>query len=463
MSERMRNEALEGIIKRTMPFTPGQRPLERTRVNMHEYGITSEEVEGHVAYRRGRSSGTLESPFSSSEEKAMRRYQIRWSKLAISAKRVGTAATEKAIKSIYNCADLPEPLIVWCDSTLQAFLLPLAATERDPEPLLKSLRESGTIGAQPLELLRERLSRLSSTLGALPKESTASAATFFYNKVWTAAAAVRESIESKLGLEKFAALKYEYPGTGLSNLLTMRRIFDQTRSLLESSLPGDERTEYLAHLGTTNYEWTHIGEMNGPAIMYGAALNCLGIEFPPETDPLRLWLELHELAPAYRLCRGVCFVMRRPSNIDLDERDSLHSDLRAAITFADQFKLYFMHGILLPLDLMEDRSRLTIERIESTDNAEVRRLLITLYGPEKFLKESNVNVIHQDEFGILYHKHFHDGVCEAMVCVKNSTPEPDGSTKEYYLRVPPDIHTAKGAVAWTFGLEADEYQPEFES
>lgn len=459
----MRNEALEGIIKGAMTLPPGQRPLGRTRVNMHEYGITSEEVEGHVAYRLGRSSGTLGSPFSRSEEKAMRRYQIRWSKLAISAKRVGMAATEKAIKSIYNCAELPEPLIVWCDSTLQAFLLPLATTDIDPEPLFESLRESETTGMQPLEVLRERLSGLSRTLGALPKESTASAATFFYNKVWTAAAAIRESIESEPGRETFAALKYEYPGTGTSNLLTMRRIFDRTRSLLESSLPDGERMAYQAHLGTTDHEWTHIGEMNGPAIMYGAALNCLDMEFPPETDPLRLWLELHELAPAYRFTRGACFVMRRPVNIDLDERGSLHSDLRAAVTFADHFKLYFMHGILLPLDLMEDRSRLTVERIESTDNAEVRRLLITLYGPEKFLKESNVNIIHQDEFGILYHKHFHDGICEAMVYVKNSTPEPDGSRKEYYLRVPPDIHTARGAVAWTFGLEADEYEPDFES
>ena len=45
------------------------------------------------------------------------------------------------------------------------------------------------------------------------------------------------------------------------------------------------------------------------------------------------------------------------------------------------------------------------------------------------------------------------------VRVINSTPEPDGSFKRYLLRVPPDITTAKAAVAWTFGKKPDEYLP----
>ena len=33
----------------------------------------------------------------------------------------------------------------------------------------------------------------------------------------------------------------------------------------------------------------------------------------------------------------------------------------------------------------------------------------------------------------------------------------------YYLRVPPTIETAEEAVAWTFGLNTDEYHPAQES
>ena len=50
-----------------------------------------------------------------------------------------------------------------------------------------------------------------------------------------------------------------------------------------------------------------------------------------------------------------------------------------------------------------------------------------------------------------------------MVEVVNSTPEPDGTRKTYFLRVPPTTRTAREAVAWTFGLRADAYRPAVET
>jgi hypothetical protein len=46
-----------------------------------------------------------------------------------------------------------------------------------------------------------------------------------------------------------------------------------------------------------------------------------------------------------------------------------------------------------------------------------------------------------------------------MVKVKNSTPEPDGSIKSYYLRVPPTMVRARQAVAWTFAVAESDYAP----
>ena len=50
-----------------------------------------------------------------------------------------------------------------------------------------------------------------------------------------------------------------------------------------------------------------------------------------------------------------------------------------------------------------------------------------------------------------------------MVEVVNATPEPDGSFRDYLIRVPPRFRTARGAVAWTFGMEAREYRPKVET
>jgi hypothetical protein len=41
--------------------------------------------------------------------------------------------------------------------------------------------------------------------------------------------------------------------------------------------------------------------------------------------------------------------------------------------------------------------------------------------------------------------------------------EPDGSLKRYFLRVPPGTRTARRAVAWSFGLTKNAYEPAVES
>ncbi len=50
-----------------------------------------------------------------------------------------------------------------------------------------------------------------------------------------------------------------------------------------------------------------------------------------------------------------------------------------------------------------------------------------------------------------------------MVEVVNSTPEPDGRFKHYWLRVPPAVGTAREGVAWSFGMAAEKYAPQLET
>ena len=50
-----------------------------------------------------------------------------------------------------------------------------------------------------------------------------------------------------------------------------------------------------------------------------------------------------------------------------------------------------------------------------------------------------------------------------MIEVVNRTREPDGSFKRYWVRVPPEMGTAREAVAWTFNMPASQYAPEIET
>jgi hypothetical protein len=94
----------------------------------------------------------------------------------------------------------------------------------------------------------------------------------------------------------------------------------------------------------------------------------------------------------------------------------------------------------------------------------VRRVLLKRMGYEPFLKAIKAKPVHEDEFGMLYRTRIRLAREHlAFVRVLNSTPEPDGSRREYYLRVPPTVRTAREAVAWTFGMTAAEYVPEEET
>jgi hypothetical protein len=149
----------------------------------------------------------------------------------------------------------------------------------------------------------------------------------------------------------------------------------------------------------------------------------------------------------------ICFMVDRPTTLELDERGHLH---RRAI-YPDGDTFYAIHGIEVSERIAE--GKYTASQIDSTANIEVRRVMIEDYGAERYLKESGAEIIHRDSFGVLYRKALEGDEPIVMVKVRNSTPEPDGTFKDYFLRVPPNIVTAHEAVAWSFGMERKHYAP----
>lgn len=123
----------------------------------------------------------------------------------------------------------------------------------------------------------------------------------------------------------------------------------------------------------------------------------------------------------------------------------------------DGWGIYAWHGVRIPEYIILKPESISIQKIEDEKNTEIRRVMITRYGQEKYLLDSNAKKIHSDDYGILYKKEIPDDEPLLMVKVVNSTPEPDGTFKDYFLRVPPNIKTAREAVAWTFDEKSEEY------
>jgi hypothetical protein len=160
---------------------------------------------------------------------------------------------------------------------------------------------------------------------------------------------------------------------------------------------------------------------------------------------------------------GICFLTSRPQELHRDNRGRLHHESRMAVSYPDGWGLYAWNGILVPEDVIVLNEPISLERINAEPNAEIRRVLIERFGLDNFLRAGNCIKLHQDETGTLYRMNVPGDEPILVVQVVNSTPEPDGTFNEYFLRVPPTISRARQGVAWTFGLSEDEYYPLAES
>lgn len=179
------------------------------------------------------------------------------------------------------------------------------------------------------------------------------------------------------------------------------------------------------------------------------------------------WYPLFEALEAGAFCfffteRGI-EVGTLPSVVNVDENNRLHSATGPAFVWLKDVRDFYWHGVHVEPYVVETPERITVADIEAEPNAEVRRTKIERFGQARYLVAASAQEIHRDDFGTLYRKEIPGNEPLVMVKVVNATPEPDGSFKDYFLRVPPGMQTAREAVAWTFGKAPDEYGPEKES
>lgn len=177
--------------------------------------------------------------------------------------------------------------------------------------------------------------------------------------------------------------------------------------------------------------------------------------------------------------RRFAIFSKPPLSMSLDEKGRLHNTTGPAVVYADGWKIWAIRGIVVRGSAIESPETITLDDIANDTNSERRRVLVDLYGRDRFINENGAELIHEDLFGKLYRVLLKEKNDLAqieeifnitpqpdfltLVEVTNSTAEPDGTYKSYFLRVPPWMTTAKQAVAWTFGMTAEEYLPDRET
>ncbi|WP_320783802.1 DUF6745 domain-containing protein [Streptomyces sp. CRN 30] len=337
--------------------------------------------------------------------------QSAWRTVAAATGPGDRAAAEAGVELAYRSAGLDEPArIVWARSPLEAVRLLSGERSGDGEPLPEK-------GASVRDALRT-----------------------------APMAAARDRLHGELGPAGWAG---HWRATGAGLWEATRPLVDRVRrGVVEELVPqpdreAESRIRLLlldAVLGQHEAAWLSAFD-TGPK------------------SPLRGLAEVARTAGWWWPYENVAVVSERPTALHRDEAGRLDRGDGPALAHADGFALYAWRGMPVPGEFLDGLGALTPERVRAEENAELRRVMLEHYGYDRYLEESGAEPVHRDEAGVLWRIPLPGDEDVVMVEVVNATPEPDGTNRTYWLRVPPTTRTAREGVAWTFGLDADAYAP----
>lgn len=113
--------------------------------------------------------------------------------------------------------------------------------------------------------------------------------------------------------------------------------------------------------------------------------------------------------------------------------------------------LYFWHGVMIPSFIVTNPEQITVQIVDAERNAEVRRVMLERFpgGLAAYLVGAGAKVVHRGNSRhkvkglrgsrLLYREIPEDEPIVMIEC-RNSTPEPDGTTKLYHIRVDPNAY-----------------------
>ena len=375
-------------------------------------------------------------------------YIEKWTRIGLCTDPADRKKTEEGIIESYKTAGLEPPHIVWCSSPLamgftRAILLKLAEEKK-----------LGDIaGASVWDSMRASVwdSKRASVVDSVWDSMRASMGASVRDSVWDS---MRGSVWDSMGDSMRASVRDSvWASVGAS-------VWDSVWASVGDSVWDSMRGSVWDSVGDSGYG-QHDANWIG---FYDYFRNELGLT--EQTSKLLGLQKITENAGWFLPHKGICWVSERTCVVVQDNNKRMHCENGPAIKYPDGWALHYWHGVKIPGWIVETPEQITVNKIESESNAEIRRVMMTKYGIAKYLEESGAKEINRDRDTkgerILYRKEDKMGAVQ-IIKLENSTPEKDGSKKFYTFRVPPDLSTCQEAVAYLYSREPSKYRPNLES
>lgn len=159
-----------------------------------------------------------------------------------------------------------------------------------------------------------------------------------------------------------------------------------------------------------------------------------------------------------------CIISDMPTKILRNNQGELHYHKGPAVEFSDGYKQYYWRGMPVPEEWIMDKDSITKETVRNEDNAERRRALMEIIGPERFYEliadGQPITLIDQDNdhqgHPMKLFKCFDDLLDKDVQWLEVIDP----STKETFVIFPPNQESKNvfDAKASTFNYEKIQYR-----
>jgi len=170
---------------------------------------------------------------------------------------------------------------------------------------------------------------------------------------------------------------------------------------------------------------------------------------------LDCWLKIMRSCHWFYPYEEICIISDRPRVIHM-RNGRLHNEIGKSVEYSDGWGIYSLNGRPMPGWIIDNPELITLEKITSEKNAEVRREMMRIYGWDRMRTEINAVLVdkHPDPFiGELWSWQDVDGVSIRVLKCQNGTVNPiTGEYDWYTLRVPTNTKTAVEANRWTYPL-----------
>jgi hypothetical protein len=349
-------------------------------------------------------------------------YRTRWAALRRSTISAARGVAEEGVRLAYRAAGLDPPTrLVWCDG-------PIALSHL-------ALRSSGADGANVKCAILDRPHR----------QAQAAVAKRLHRRLKT-------EVEARVNpadplVEAAAEIVLQGAAQEDGPLLDrLRRARPLTWSYVLQALLGHQGLRFEA-IGPHELSW--LGS-------YDYYRNVIGLR--AETESLQGLSQLAQSLGWLQPHARTCWLVERPDRLRGDDRDRLHDERAPALRFRDGWSVWAWKGVVIPSLLIQNPERITLAMIDHEQNVQIRRCMIEIMTPERYVAQGGAVRVSEDETGVLWRKIWLSADAWAAVEVINATPEPDGTHRHFFLQVPAHMRTAREAVAWTYGLSAATYK-----